>query len=63
MDTSKGHWISPEGAAVYLCDAYKKIGVNIPYEKMLRLIIQKCDTGELDCVTIPHHMYDKAEMN
>jgi len=57
------HWISPEGAAQYLYKAYEKIGIDITYERILKLILQKCETGELACIYLQKYMCDKANLN
>ncbi len=57
------YWISPEGAAKYLHNTYKKRGVEITYEKILNLILCKCESGEIPRIYIAPQMYDKSHLN
>lgn len=56
-------WIAPEKAARILCNFYAKIGVELTYDQILQKIYDSCDSGEIDCITVPPHMDAKAELN
>lgn len=56
-------WLSQEIVARILFNFYRQIGIEVTYEQVLQNLLEKCDSGEIPCISIPPHMEDKAKLN